>query len=141
MTQPDSAATEGLHELIPFARHLGIEVLGAGRQEVRLRMAHAPHLCTAGGILHGGAVMALADTAGAMCAVQNMPDGAGTATVESKTNFLRAGKPGYATAVATPLHVGKRFVVVETVVTGEDGKLIGKVTQTQAVLEKSAVSR
>jgi uncharacterized protein (TIGR00369 family) len=78
--------------------------------------------------------MALADTAGAVCAFLNLPEGATTATIESKTNLLAAVRDGTVTAVSTPLHVGGRVIVVETAVTDEAGGLVAKTTQTQAVL-------
>lgn len=79
--------------------------------------------------------MALADSTGAVCAFLNLPEGAqGTTTLESKTNFLRGVRSGYATASAKPLHAGRRVVVVETEIRDDDGKLAAKITQTQAVL-------
>jgi len=79
--------------------------------------------------------MALADSTGAVCAFLNLPAGGqGTTTVESKTNFLRAVRSGYAVASSRPLHAGRKFVVVETEIHDDDGKLAAKVTQTQAVL-------
>ncbi len=91
--------------------------------------------CTVGGAMHGGALMALADAAGAMAAFLNLPEGAaGTTTIESKTNFLRAARGGTVHAVARPLHAGRSTVVVETELRLEDGKLVTKTTQTQAVL-------
>jgi uncharacterized protein (TIGR00369 family) len=82
--------------------------------------------------MHGGAIMALADTCGAVCAYLNLPDGAvGTATIESKTNFLRALQSGAAIATTRPLHKGRTLIVVETEVARDDGKLAAKVTQTQ----------
>jgi uncharacterized protein (TIGR00369 family) len=98
-------------------------------------MDWAPSLCTAGGILHGGAVMALADSAGAACAILNLPEGAsGTTTIESKTNFVGSVRSGSVTATSTVLHRGGTTVVVETLVRDEGGKLVAKVTQTQLVL-------
>ncbi|RSN47761.1 aromatic compound degradation protein PaaI [Amycolatopsis sp. WAC 04197] len=92
-------------------------------------------LCTLGGVLHGGTLMALADATGAVCAFLNLPEGAqGTTTVESKTNFLRAVRSGHATATAKPLHAGRKLIVVETEIHDDEGRLVAKVTQTQAVL-------
>jgi 1,4-dihydroxy-2-naphthoyl-CoA hydrolase len=120
---------------IPLCATLDIRAVAASSSEVRLEIDHAPGLCTAGGVLHGGVVMALADSAGAMCAYLNLPDGAsGTTTLESKTNFLGAVRHGTATAVATPLHVGGSTIVIETVVTDEASRPVAKVTQTQMVL-------
>jgi 1,4-dihydroxy-2-naphthoyl-CoA hydrolase len=124
-----------LGKLVPFAAHLGIEVLAADAAEVRGRVAHAPALCTAGGALNGGVLMALADNIGALCAFLNLPAGAeGTTTIESKTNFLRAVRSGYATAIARPLHVGRRIIVVESDVVDDEKRLVARVTQSQAVL-------
>ena len=83
--------------------------------------------------MHGGALMALADNGGGLCAFLNLPEGAGgTATIESKTNFLRAVREGTATAITRPLHRGRTLIVVETEISGDDGRLAAKVTQTQA---------
>jgi uncharacterized protein (TIGR00369 family) len=119
---------------MPFAQHLGIELLDATATEVRARMPWAPHLCTSGGVLHGGALMAIADTAGAACAVLNLPEGAGTSTIESKTNFFRAVREGHVDAVTRPLHVGRSTIVVQTDLFDASGKRVAQVTQTQAVL-------
>jgi 1,4-dihydroxy-2-naphthoyl-CoA hydrolase len=127
--------TTALHALVPLARTLGLRVAAAAPDAVRLELDHRPELCTAGGVLHGGAIMALADTAGALCAYLNLPEGAaGTTTVESKTNLLAAVRGGTLVASAAPLHVGSRLVVVETGLRRDDGRLAAKTTQTQAVL-------
>jgi uncharacterized protein (TIGR00369 family) len=124
-----------LGKVVPFAAHLGIEVLAADAAEVRGRVAYAPELCTSGGALNGGVLMALADNVGALCAFLNLPAGAeGTTTSESKTNFLRAVRSGHATAVARPLHVGRRIIVVESDVVDDENRLVARVTQSQAVL-------
>jgi 1,4-dihydroxy-2-naphthoyl-CoA hydrolase len=133
MTDPEG--TRLFHQTMPFSERLGIEVLEHGKELVRGRLAWDESLCTVGGALHGGALMALADSTGAVCAFLNLPEGAqATTTIESKTNFLRSVRSGYAVASSRPLHAGRRVVVVETEVTGDDGKLVAKVTQTQAVL-------
>jgi 1,4-dihydroxy-2-naphthoyl-CoA hydrolase len=132
MTTPDQLTA--LRDTMPFATELGIEVLEATPQLVRARLEHRPGLCTAGGILHGGALMALADSSGAVCAFLNLPDdAAGTGTIESKTNFLRAVADGAVTAESRPLHAGRTTVVIETTLARADGKLAAKVIQTQAV--------
>ena len=129
------SATELMHSAMPFTAELGIEVLDSGPELVRSRLAWSASKCTAGDALHGGAIMALADATGGLCAFLNLPDGAaGTSTIESKTNFFRPLTSGYATATAQPLHVGRRTIVVETEVRADNGKLVAKVTQTQAVL-------
>ncbi len=121
-----------LQGLVPFEGLLGIELLDATPELVRARLAWAPERCTAGGLMHGGALMALADDCGGLCAFLNLPDGAhATATIESKTNFMRAVRDGYVTATTTPLHKGRQLIVVESELVREDGKLAAKVTQTQ----------
>ena len=130
-----SDQTAQVHELVPFTKTLGIEVLEQSRDAVRARMPWAPERCTAGGVMHGGALMALADSTGALVAFLNLPeDAAGTTTIESKTNFLRAVRDGHAEAVSRPLHAGRTVIVVETDVLDGAGKLVARVTQTQAVL-------
>ena len=123
-------------DLMPLARHLGLEVIAAERDEVRVRLAWAEELCTSGGVLHGGALMALGDTAGALCAVLNLPEGAGTSTIESKTNFFRGVREGHVDAVARPLHVGRSTIVVQSDLYDSAGKRVAQVTQTQAVLTR-----
>jgi 1,4-dihydroxy-2-naphthoyl-CoA hydrolase len=131
---PDQA-TDLVRSSMPLCDTLDIRAVAAGPAEVRLEIDHAPGLCTAGGVLHGGVVMALADSAGATCAYLNLPEGAsGTTTLESKTNFLGAVGDGTATAVATPLHVGGSTIVIETLVTDAAARPVAKVTQTQMVL-------
>lgn len=118
---------------IPFSKLLGIELLEATRELVRASLRWTPERCTAAGIMHGGALMGLADNCGGVCAVLNLPDGAsGTATIESKTNFLRPVRGGAVIATTRPLHAGRNFIVLETeLARDEDGKLAAKVTQTQ----------
>lgn len=128
--------TEDLHTAMPLCETLGMRVSSAERDGVVLELDWSASLCTTAGLLHGGAVMALADSAGGVCAFLNLPEGASTSTIESKTNFLGAVKDGTITATARPLHVGGSTIVVETEVRRADGKLVGKVTQTQAVLRR-----
>ena len=124
-----------MHDAMPFMKLLDIETVTNTAAEVRLRMPWREELCTTLGIMHGGAIMSLADTAGAMCAFLNLPEGAGgTTTIESKTNFLRAVRDGVVDAVTTPLHAGRKVIVVETDVLDDAGKRVARVTQTQAVL-------
>ena len=135
MTREISLDTKQLHELVPLSATLGIGLSDAAPSAVRLQMDWRQELCTAGGVLHGGALMCLADTAGAVCAYLNLPeDGDGTTTIESKTNLLAAVRGGTVTATATPMHVGGRLIVVETELRGDDDRLVAKTTQTQAVL-------
>jgi uncharacterized protein (TIGR00369 family) len=116
----------------PFGALLGLELLEATPELVRARLAFSEDRCTLGGIIHGGAMMALADDCGGLCAFLNLPEGAsGTATIESKTNFLRGVSGGALIATTRPLHVGRTTAVLETEIAREDGKLAAKVTQTQ----------
>ena len=127
--------TRTLREAMPFAETLGIELVDAAPDEVRGRVAWEDRLTTAGGILHGGVLMGLADAVGAYCAFLNLPDGAGgTATIESKTNFFAAVRAGSVEARSRLLHRGSRTIVVETDLFDESGKHVARVTQTQAVL-------
>jgi uncharacterized protein (TIGR00369 family) len=131
----DEQLTAWLGETTPFATFLGIEVVAASPEEVRCRLAWEEGKCTTGGVLHGGALMGLADNAGGMCAFLNLPDDAkGTATIESKTNFFAPIRGGYVHSVSRPLHKGRRTIVVDTELRDDDGKLVARVTQTQAVL-------
>lgn len=136
----DPASMEGntttrLRALMPLAETLGITFHVFTPEEVRGRLDWAPGLCTAGGVLHGGVLMTLADCTGAACAFLHLPDGArGTTTVESKTNFLRAVPEGFVEAVSKPLHVGRTLMVVDTEVRDASGRLVARVTQTQLTL-------
>jgi uncharacterized protein (TIGR00369 family) len=122
-----------IRDLMPFAVLIGVELLETGRELVRGRIAWSPEHCTTGGVMHGAVVMALADTCGGVCAFLNLPEGAtGTATIESKTNFLRAVRDGAIIASTRPLHAGRTLVVIETEIAREDGSLAAMVTQTQA---------
>jgi 1,4-dihydroxy-2-naphthoyl-CoA hydrolase len=124
----------GLIDLMPFAGTLGIELDAAGPGEVRGHLAWSEDLCTAGGVLHGGALMALADSLGGLCAHLNLPPGARTATINSATVFTRGIRSGVVTAVARPLHTGRTVIVVQTDLRDDGGRLAAQVTQTQAVL-------
>lgn len=119
----------------PFPRLMGVEVLEATKEKIRGRLTVRPDLCTSGHILHGGALMAFADTLGAIGAFLNLPDGAGTTTIESKTNFIGSAREGTTVdAETTPIHVGRRTSVWQTKITREDGRLVAVVTQSQMVL-------
>ena len=135
MEPADPELTERVRGAAPFAGLLGIEYLAAGPDEVQSRLAWDESRCTADGILHGGALMGLADTAGGLLAFINLPPGAaGTATIESKTNFFAPVRSGHVHAVSRLLHKGKRTIVVDTELSDDDGRLVARVTQTQAVL-------
>ena len=130
-----NSVTEQLRAAMPFGTFLGLEVVSASAEEVRARLAWADELCTAGGILHGGALMGLADSAGGFCAFLNLPeDATGTATIESKTNFFAPVREGWVEAVSRPLHIGKTTIVVDTDLFDAGGRRVARVTQTQAVL-------
>ena len=119
---------------MPFAAALGVVLDAAAADEVRGRLAWAPERCTTAGIMHGGALMGLADTLGGLCAFLNLPPGAGTATISSSTVFTRAVRDGEVRAVARPLHVGRSTIVVQTDLADAGGRRVAQVTQVQAVL-------
>lgn len=136
---PMSDVTAFLHQSMPLCATLGMRGTRMDRQGVYVELDWAEHLCTAGGLLHGGVVMALADAAGGALAFANLPEGAnGTSTIESKTNFLRGVRAGTVRATSRVLHAGGTTIVVETELRGDDGRLVAKVTQTQAVLRPKA---
>jgi uncharacterized protein (TIGR00369 family) len=119
----------------PLAKLIGVEIVEADRSKVVGRLVVRPDICTTFDTLHGGAIMAFADTLGATGAFLNLPPGAGTTTMESKTNFIGAAKVGtVVTAVATPIHIGRSTSIWQTRIMREDGKLVAVVTQTQMVL-------
>ena len=119
-----------------FHGHLGIEYLEATPERIKARLTVRPDLCTAGDILHGGAIMAFADTLGAVATVINMPKDARTATIESKTNFMKSAPAGtQVIGECTPLHRGRRTMTWQTRLTTEDDKLVALVIQTQIVME------
>ena len=119
----------------PFPRLMGVEIVEVTKARVRGTLKVHADLCTAANILHGGAIMAFADTLGAIGACLNLPEGALTTTIESKTNFIGSAREGSTvTAESTPFHIGKRSSVWQTKISREDGKLVAVVTQTQMVL-------
>jgi len=121
----------------PFSSLMGVEIVERSKEKIVGRLTVRDDLCTAGGILHGGAYMAFADTLGAVGAVANLGEGQWTTTLESKTNFFRGAPVGSTiTGTSTPLHVGRRSSVWHTRVTNYDGKLMALVTQTQMVLDR-----
>lgn len=123
-------------DAMPFAKLIGVGISEATKDRVIATLLVRDELCTAGGILHGGCIMALADSVGALGAFLALPEGAvGTTTIESKTNFLGSAKAGTTvTAEATALHVGKRTSVWQTRITAENGKAVAVVLQTQLAL-------
>lgn len=122
---------------LPFAALLGIRYVSASPDRVTAELPVRDALCTVPAVLHGGAIMAFADTLGAAATVLNLPEGAGTTTIESKTNFL-APAPVGSTVIGetTPVHRGKRTMVWQTRITTGEGRLVALVTQTQMVLAK-----
>ncbi|MPY93684.1 MAG: hotdog fold thioesterase [Acidimicrobiia bacterium] len=127
--------TAVLHTRMPLCATLGIREVSAAADAVVLAVDFDPGLCTSNDLIHGGTIMALADSAGAYCAMLNLPEGAvGTSTIESKSNFIGAVRDGTVTATSSPLHRGGTTIVVETEVRDSAGKLVAKTTQTQTVL-------
>lgn len=129
----DTGATDLVRGAMPLCATLGVTASAATPERVVLHLDWDRSLCTTGDVLHGGALMALADSAGATCAYLNLPaDAAGTSTIDSSTNFLGAVREGTVVATAVPLHVGGSTIVVETELR-VGGALVGKTTQTQVV--------
>lgn len=147
----DAAAKERpaalVRRLMPFAATLGIEVHVLEPREVRGSLAWSEERCTSDGMLHGGALMALADTTGALCGALNLPGsavvggaaqpGTGTTTVDSATTFLRGVRGGSVWAVSHPLRAGRRVISVATELRDDNGELVAVVHQTQLVLDVS----
>ncbi len=123
-----------LRDMMPFATKLGIEIDAAAAELVTGRLAWAPDLCTTAGIMHGGALISLADSLGGVCAYLNLPPGAGTATISSSTNMLRAVREGEVVGESRPLHAGRSVIVVRTELRDQSSRLVAQVTQAQSVL-------
>jgi 1,4-dihydroxy-2-naphthoyl-CoA hydrolase len=120
---------------LPFAALLGIDLRSAEPEKIVGEMTVRPEFCTRPAVLHGGAIMAFADTLGALATIANLQDGASTTTIESKTNFVRAAAIGSRiVGETTPLHRGGRTMVWQTRVTTTEGKLVAIVMQTQLLL-------
>jgi 1,4-dihydroxy-2-naphthoyl-CoA hydrolase len=120
---------------LPFAALLGIDLLSAAPEKIVGEMTVRPEFCTRPAVLHGGAIMAFADTLGALATIANLKDGAGTATIESKTNFIAPATVGSrVVGETTPVHRGSRTMVWQTRVTTSEGKLVAVVMQTQLLL-------
>jgi len=133
MADPIAALQHRLQPL--FAGLMGLQLVEVGPERIVATMLVRPDLCTTGGILHGGAHMAFADTLGAVGTFVNLPDGKGTTTVESSTKFIGSAKVGSTvTGESTPLHKGRTTMVWQTAIRNEQGKLCAMVTQTQLVL-------
>jgi 1,4-dihydroxy-2-naphthoyl-CoA hydrolase len=123
---------EQLLELMPFAMHSGVRLHTVTKDEVVGTLQWTPERCTAGGIMHGGAIMTLADSCAAVCACLNLPEGAeGTATIESSTRFTRALRSGTLTATSRPVRVTRTIAFLETELRDHDGRLVASVSQIQ----------
>jgi 1,4-dihydroxy-2-naphthoyl-CoA hydrolase len=126
---------------LPFAALLGIEIVSAAADRIVAEMTVRGELCTRPAVLHGGAIMAFADTLGALGTLANLNEVSGTATIESKTNFIGSAPVGARiVGEATPLHRGRRTMVWQTRVTTADRKLVAMVTQTQLIFSRPAKS-
>lgn len=119
---------------MPFAGMLDVEIVSGEPDRVEATGQWKPEHCTAGGVVHGGYLMAVADSVGALCAFLNLTEGSTTSTIEPKTNFFRPVSSGKIDFVATPVHMGRSVVVVQTDASNEAGKLVSRTTQTQAVI-------
>jgi uncharacterized protein (TIGR00369 family) len=137
MLPMDAAQLQAAHAET-LAETLGIRFVEVTKDRVLAELTHRAPLTTVGGALHGGTLMAFADTVGAAATFLNLPAGASTTTLESKTNFFAAGRGGTVRAEAIPLHRGRRTMVWQTRVTDEGGRLLSLTIQTQMVLEASA---
>jgi uncharacterized protein (TIGR00369 family) len=128
-----TADQEALIARMPFAADLGITLEEASRDRVVAVLPWAARLCTAGGILHGGAIMTLADSAGALVAYLGLPEGASTATLTSTTQLFRPVSAGAVRAVAVALHRGRTAVTVQTTLRDESDTLVAQTTQIQVI--------
>jgi uncharacterized protein (TIGR00369 family) len=127
------ADPEELVALMPFAKRLGVIVDEASTDRVTAHLAWAPDLCTATGIMHGGVLMSLADTAGALVTFLGLPEGATTATITSTSQLFRPVTGGTVRAVAIPVHRGRTTVTAQTSLFDSDDRLVAQTTQIQAV--------
>jgi 1,4-dihydroxy-2-naphthoyl-CoA hydrolase len=128
-----SADLDALVALMPFAGHLGLVLDEAEASRVVARLPWAPHLCTSAGVMHGGVLMSLADTAGALVTFLGLPEGKTTATITSTSQMFRPVSSGTVRAVAVPLHRGRTTVTAQTSVYDDAERLVALTTQVQAV--------
>lgn len=128
-----SADLDALIALMPFAGHLGLILDEADASRVVIRLDWAPHLCTSGGVMHGGVLMSLADTAGALVTFLGLPEGKTTATITSTSHMFRPVSSGTVRAVAVPVHRGRTTVTAETSVFDAEDRLVAQTLQVQAV--------
>jgi uncharacterized protein (TIGR00369 family) len=129
-----SAGPEDLAALMPFATDLGITLAEASADRVVAQLAWAPRLCTAGGVMHGGVLMSLADSAGALVAFLGLAEGQSTATMTSTTQLLRPVLRGTVRATAMPLHRGRTAMTVQASLQDDNDRLVAQTTQVQAIL-------
>ena len=129
--------TQMAHSMMPFTEILGLEVCEGLPGRVVARTKWTKERCTSDNLIHGGYLMAAADSVGAACAWLNLPKDAKTTTIESKTNFFKGLTGGHIELVATPIHVGRTTIVVQTDITSEKDVLISRTIQTQAVITKN----
>jgi uncharacterized protein (TIGR00369 family) len=128
-----SAEFEKLMALMPFAGHLGITLVEVSNERVVADLPWAPQLCTSGGVMHGGVLMSLADTIGAIVVVLGLAEGEATATITSTTQMFRPVTGGVVRAVAIPVYQGRTTATVHTSLYNADGKLVSQTTQVQAI--------
>ena len=128
-----SADLDALVALLPFAGHLGLVLDEASAGRVVARLDWAPQLCTSGGVMHGGVLMSLADTAGALVTFLGLPEGETTATITSTSHMFRPVSSGTVRAVAVPVHRGRTTVTAQTSLYDSEERLIAQTTQVQAV--------
>jgi uncharacterized protein (TIGR00369 family) len=128
-----SADLDALIALMPLAGHLGLVLDEADASRVVIRLDWAPHLCTSGGVMHGGALMSLADTAGALVTFLGLPEGKTTATITSTSHMFRPVSAGAVRAVAVPVHRGRTTVTAETSIFDTEDRLVAQTVQVQAV--------
>jgi uncharacterized protein (TIGR00369 family) len=133
-----SADLDALIALMPFAGQLDLILEEAGPDRVIARLDWAPHLCTSGGIMHGGVLMSLADTAGALVTFLGLPEGATTATITSTSQLFRPVLRGTVRAVSVPLHRGRTTVTAQTSLHDSEQRLVAQTTQIQAVRQPPA---
>lgn len=131
---PDLNDPASLVATMPFAVHAGVEITQADRATVVGHLDWAPERCTIGGLVHGGALMTLADSLGAVAAFLHLPEGASTATVSSSTVLLRGAREGRVQGTSRAINVGRRFITVQTDLVDGDGQPVSSTTQVQAVL-------
>jgi uncharacterized protein (TIGR00369 family) len=132
--KPNSEMTQMAHAMMPFTEILGLEICEGSSGKVVARAKWTRERCTSDNLIHGGYLMAVADSIGAACAWLNLPEDSRTTTIESKTNFFKGLTGGHIQLIATPIHVGRTTIVVQTDITNEKDDFISRTIQTQAVI-------